>query len=52
MNCKRLLGRRGFAPDAEVIGVSVGATMSSKVYDLLITALVGGLLWLFVSVII
>ena len=49
MNCSSPHGSRGFALGAEATGAPEGATMSERVYDLTITALVGGLIWLLVS---
>lgn len=48
-SCKRLLGPRGFAPDAEVTGVLGDVTMNSKATDLLLTILIGGIIWLLAS---
>lgn len=50
-SCKSPPGHRGFAPAAGVIGVLEDAMRTGRVYDLIITALVGGLLWLLVSVV-
>jgi hypothetical protein len=46
---KSLLAPRGFAPDAEVIGVLGDVMMNSKATDLLLTILIGGIIWLLAS---
>jgi hypothetical protein len=46
---KNLLGPRGFAPDAEVTGVLGDVMMNSKATDLLLTILIGGIIWLLAS---
>jgi hypothetical protein len=46
---KSLLGPRGFAPDAEVTGVLGDVMMNSKATDLLLTILIGGIIWLLAS---
>jgi hypothetical protein len=49
MSYNNLPENRVYAPDAVAIGVLADAMMSNRVYDLVITALVGGLVWLMVS---
>lgn len=48
-NSKSLLGRRGFAPDAEVTGVLGDVMMTGKATDLILTVLIGGIIWLLAS---
>jgi len=47
---RRLLEPRGFAPDAEVTGVLGDAMMTGKAVDVALTILVGGIIWLLVTV--
>lgn len=51
MSCKSLLERKGCALGVAAIGVPAGATMSDRhvIGDIIITLLVGGMIWLFVS---
>lgn len=49
MSCRNLPGSKVFALAAAATGAQGGAMTTGRVYDLIITALVGGLAWLFLT---